>query len=131
MLRAPGWGLPVPEGFAPSALCSSSQQGWQAGKKSAGFQKTWFVFSLAAASGHNREAKEGKASHSGISGLAKGGKFSPRSSLTAQRPAGNCSLIAPQAAPECQDLLSFSSALWVQASTGLSWGPHQDPHVWQ
>lgn len=51
--------------------------GW--GKRSGGFQKTQFVFSSAAASGHSREAEEGEASHRGVSGLVKGGKFSPRS----------------------------------------------------
>lgn len=121
MLRAPGRGAaPCRRGLCHQPWAAAARGAGRAGKRSAGIQKTRFVFSPAAASRHNREAKEGEASHHGTSGLAKGGKFSPRSSLTnvAQHrwhPAGDASPTAPQAAPGCRDLPSLGSGLWARA----------------
>lgn len=62
-------------------------------------------------------------------GWQKGGKFSPRSSLTSAarhrgHPAGDGSPTAPQAVPSCRPLPNLGSGLWARAPR-----QHRDVHA--
>lgn len=70
-----GLGVSCATGFVPHPRIAAAGRDGGAGKRSSSFQKTPFVFSLAAASRHSREEEDGEGSQQVWVG--KGWQISP------------------------------------------------------